>query len=246
MIAVAAALALVCAGIMAQQQETKSPAPAEAAKKKEPENVLGRADFTRTAWGEKKTVLMKGNVKFTHEDTVLTSDQVEYDENAKTAISPGKVHITNPECDLTADKGTAYFKKKLGVVESNVVMILTPKRSEEESADKESIRAKVKQPTTITCDKLEYLYKDKIATAIGQVVFKQEKRTAHADKAVYDQNKEQVTLVGNVSGIDEYGQTFSAPGKVVISIKKGDEWMEAPNATATFKVDTEEETGTKP
>ena len=40
---------------------------------------------------------------------------------------------------------------------------------------------------------------------------------------------------------DEQGQTFSAPGKVIISLKEGDEWIEAPNATATFKVDLDED-----
>ena len=227
------------ASMLAQSRSNSSTKPA--AESKEKDVVDARADNLKSVWGAKKFVVMTGNVRFKHGDSVLTSDQVDYDQDEKVAVSPGKFSLTNPECDLTADKGTAYFKKKLTVVEGNVVMILKPKPEEVAEEDKESVREKLKKPTTITCPKMEYQYKDKVATCTGGVDFRQEKRTARADTAVYDQNKELLTLTGNVKGTDEDGQTFSAPGKVVISIKKGDEWMEAPNAQATFKIDLDEE-----
>ena len=232
----ALASVFTCAGITAQQASK----PSENAKPKEPASVIGKADYMKSGWGDKKTVLMKGNVSFTHDDTVIKSDQVDYDGNAKIAVSPGKVNINDPECDILGDKGSAYFNKRLGVVEGNVVMNLKPK-STEAGADKESVRNKLNQPTTITCQKLEYFYKNKLASATGNVIFKQKNRTANADKAVYDEKKELLTLSGNVKGVDEYGQTFTAPGNVVISLKKGDEWMEAPNSSATFKIDLDNE-----
>lgn len=238
-ILLALSLACLSTGIPAQQQETKtSPKPAQ---KKTSDKGTGKADFVKAGWGSNKTTLMKGNVNFTHGDTVLTSDRVDYDEEASIAKSPGKVNIADPECDISGDKGTAYFRKKLGVVEGSVSMLLKPKKTEQEKTDKESASVSFKKPTTITCSKLEYLYKAKIATATGSVVFKQEKHTATADKAVYDQKKELLTLTGNVKGIDDEGQTFSAPGTVTISLKKGDEWMEAPNASVTFKIDLDED-----
>jgi len=235
-----AAVVLVCGGIPGAQ-ETVKPAPADA-KKKGPETVAGRADFMKSVWGNEKTVLMRGNVKFTHGDTVLTCDEVQYDQTARIAVSPGRIVITDPECDITGDKGTAYFKKRIGVIEGNVTMLVKPKKAEEEPADKNSVRAKLKQPTTVTCEKLEYNYRTKIASATGGVSLKQEKRSATAQKLIYDEKNEIITLIGDVKGIDEDGQTFSAPDKVVISVKKGAEWMEAPNASATFKVETQEET----
>lgn len=234
-----------CAVIFAQQ----TPTTAQETKKKDRDTVESTAKFMRKAWGAKKMSFLKGDVRFTHDDTVLTSDEVVYDEEAKIATSPGKVNITNPECDITGDKGIAYFNKKLGVVEGSVVMILKPKpetsdgEKTKDDGKAESIRAKLRQPTTITCATLEYRYKAKIATALGGVIFKQEKRTASAEKAVYDQKKELLTLIGNVRGVDEDGQTFCAPGTVLISLKKGDEWMEAKDAAASFKVDIEEEKG---
>lgn len=201
------------------------------------------ADVWKSAWGQRKTHLFKGNVRFTHGDTVLTSDQVEYDEDAGIAVSPGKVTIADPECDITGSKGTAFFKKKLGVIEGSVVMLVKPQRTEQESADKESVRSRFTQPTTITCPKVEYLYGKKIATATGGVSFKQDKRTAYADKAVYDEKKELLVLTGNIRGTDEEGQEFRSLTKVTISLKRGDEWMEAEKASATFRIDLEEEEG---
>lgn len=222
-----------CVGIFAQDQAKPAATPA---KKDEVHFV---AKMWRSTLGDKPSVLLKGGVTFTHDDTTLTSDQVTYDKKSSIATSPGKVSISDPECNITGDKGTANFDKKLGVLEGSVTMLVKPKPTEETTSDKDSIRAKMTKPTTITCPKVEYLYKSKIATLTGGVNFKQEKRSASAQKAIYDAKKELLTLSGDVKGIDEDGQTFSAPA-VKMSLKKGDEWMEAENANASFKVDVEE------
>ncbi len=204
------------------------------------------ADIMKTKWDSKDTthVLMKGNVKFVSKDTTMTCDEATYtddkDAKSKTAVVPAKINITSPECDITGDKGSADFNKRLAIIEGNVILLAKPKKSDE-TADPESIKTKLNQPTTITCPKLEYLYKDKIATLTGGVTFKQAKRSGSAQKAIYDGKNELLTLTGDVKGIDEDGQTFSAP-KVIISFKKGDEWMEAENGNASFKIDTGEET----
>lgn len=228
----AAAGSLALLGVSPAAQKTA------ASSKKDPAEVHGSARILKTSWGTRKTVLMKGDVVFTHGDTVLKSDEIVWDEDAKVATSPGKIVITDPEIDITGDRGTGYFKERLGVVEGNVVLTLRPL---EEPEDTESVRGKFTQPTTITCGRLEYAYRTKVATATGNVVFKQKGRTVRADRAVYDHSKELLTLSGNVQGEDEHGQTFAAPGTVVISLKKGDEWLEAENVRASFKVDLDED-----
>jgi lipopolysaccharide assembly outer membrane protein LptD (OstA) len=243
----APALLLLCAGIWSARGAGEPVAATKPAAKKTEDVSLDHADLARTVWDKNTTkVLLTGSVKFTHGDTVLTCDEVRYDRDANIAVSPGKLSITDPECDITGDKGAAYFKKRIGVVEGNVTMLVKPKKSEEQASNKEgsseSIRAKLAKPTTVTCQKLEYNYRDKIASATGGVVLKQERRTANANKLIYDENNEIITLLGDVHGVDEDGQTFSAPDKVTICVKKGAEWMEAPNASATFKVETEETT----
>ncbi len=233
------AAAALSPSIFAQQTPNKPTATGEAKKKSE---VEIKANYMKSDLGDKHTTLLKGNVRCKHDDTLITSEQIDYDDNTKIATSPGIIKITNPECDINGDKGIANFKKKVGVTEGNVLMQFKPKPEETNTnSDKNSIES-FKQPTTITCNRMEYFYAKKIASADGSVVFKQTKRTVYADKAVYDQNKEILTLTSNVHGVDEDGQTFNTQDKVTISLKKGDEWIEAPNASASFKVDLDEET----
>lgn len=187
-------------------------------------------------------MVLKGRVTITHNDTVLLSELVTYDRKAKTAASPGKISITDPECDISGDKGNADFNKKLGVIEGSVTMLIKPKpKPESTPPDKDNIKAKLTKPTTVTCPKIEYLYKAKIATLTGPVSFKQEKRSGSAKTAVWDGKQEVLTLTGDVEGIDEDGQTFAA-AVVRLSLKKGDEWMEAESGSVSIKVDMEEET----
>ncbi len=240
---IAAALTvLLCSGIPRAQEAAKTQPGAKPEKKTE--EVRYEAKLMKAVWGDEDKVVLTGNVKFTHGDTVLTCDHVEYDRRANIAVCPGKVTITNPDCDITGDKGTAYFKKRIGVVEGSVTMLVKPKPEKETASSgegsSESIRAKLSKPTIVTCQKLEYNYRNKIASATGGVSLKQEKRSARPDKLIYDEKNELLTLLGDVKGVDEDGQTFSAPEKVVISIKKGAEWMEAQQGSGTFKVETEE------
>jgi lipopolysaccharide assembly outer membrane protein LptD (OstA) len=216
------------------------------------------ADKGKGAWGNQKQGMLTGHVVITHGDTVFKSDQMESykTETEEKVISPGKFTVTDPRCDITADKGTAFLSKKLALAEGNVIMLFKPKEEQktDKSTEEEDARAKLTRETTITCDRTEYFYKDKIASAAGKVVFTQNvpidpksdeensgKRVITADKAKYDQNTEIVTLTGHVEAVDEKGQTFSSPGPVVISIKKGDEWIEADNVKATVKVKSSQE-----
>lgn len=229
-------------------QESKTPAkPAEAASKPEEKKNYSVVNVTAKSsqgdYGDKKTLLLK-IATFTIEDTIINSDEVIYDKNAQTAVSPSVLKISNPECDVKGSKGITYFKKKMGVVEGNVVMLFKPKKEDQPPADTnkgddEFSADKFRQPTNITCDKMEYFYAKKIANATGSVVFKQPKRVAYSDKAVYDQNKELLTLTGNVHGSDENG-TFKSGKPVTISLKRGSEWMFTEEVESTFKIDTQE------
>ncbi|MDH7600973.1 MAG: LPS export ABC transporter periplasmic protein LptC [Armatimonadota bacterium] len=248
-------LVLVCcawAGVLwGQDSGTQLSGQAGAAnEKKRTETVTYQAKLLKAVWGQEDKVILTGGVKFTHGDTVLTCDEVQYDRKTGIATSSGRITISDPECDIVADKGVVYFKKRLGVLEGSVTLLVKPKPEEEQTStadktDSESIRARFTKPTTVTCAKLDYDYRSKIAVASGGVKLSQDKRIVTAEKLVYDDRNQLVTLIGNVTGVDEEGQTFRSPDKVTICIKRGAEWMEAPNATATFKVEIEEESTNK-
>jgi len=237
----ALAVLTACAAMFAQDQ----PKPAATNPAQPKDEVRIQYQVSRSPLGDNTgPMVLKGHVTFTHNDTVLLSELVTYDRKAKTATSPGKISITDPECDITGDKGNADFNKKLGVIEGNVTMLIKPKPEPGTTPpDKDSIKAKLTKPTTVTCPKIEYRYKDKIATLKGPVSFKQEKRSGSAKTAVWDGKQELLTLTGDVKGIDEDGQTFAA-AVVKLSLKKGkgDEWMEATNGSVSIKVDLGEET----
>lgn len=201
-----------------------------------------KADMMKVIWGEERKVLLTGNVVFTQEDTRLTSQRVEWDRKQETAVFPGKLQITTSDAEATSDKGQALFKKRLGVLEGNVVLKYRPKPEKPGAeTDKEDPATAMRKDTLLTCQKLDYDYKNKISVATGNVVIRQTERTATADKVTFDQKQELLTLVGNIRVVDDQGQEFTAPGEARISIKKGQEWMEAPNPTVRFKVDMDEE-----
>ncbi len=216
--------------------------PVQPAKeKKPPRNFDVKADLMKVVWGEERKVLLTGNVVFTQEDTKIQSAYVEWDRKAETALFPGKVTITTPEAVATSDKGQAFFKKRIGILEGSVNMIYTPKEEKPvDPKDKEDPQTSLRKETTMTCTKLEYDYKNKIAVATGGVTIIQKERTVTADKVIFDQKQELLTLNGNVKVVDDQGQEFNAPGEAKISIKKGQEWIEAPNPTAKFKVEMDE------
>ncbi len=240
-------ISLLCGCVLwAQETQSRLSDKDETANKKRTETITYQAKLMKAVWGQDDKVILSGGVKFTHGDTVLTCEEVQYDRKTSTAVSSGKITVSDPECDIVADKGIVYFKKRLGILEGNVTLLVKPKSGEEHEADtgqkdNESIRAKLSKPTTVTCARLEYDYRSKTAVASGGVKLSQDKRTVSAEKLIYDDKNQLVTLIGNVRGTDEEGQTFYSPDKVTVSIKKGAEWMEAPNATVTFKVDMEEE-----
>jgi lipopolysaccharide assembly outer membrane protein LptD (OstA) len=199
-----------------------------------------KADVLKRNWGAKKTVLLSGNVVVTQGDTVLKSDKIEYDEDAQIAKSPGPLTITDPDNDIAGAFGVAYLKERRGILEGSVKLVTKPKQKPGASEKSSQWR----DPATVTCDTVEYLYKQKQATASGHLKMVQKDRTINADKAVYQVKDEIVTLTGNVKGSDEQGQTISAGGKITVSMKDGDEWMEIEQATGSFKVKSEEETST--
>ncbi len=228
----------------AQESEVR-PMPVEMPPKKEADtkNATGRADYMKKTWsGDTAVTLMRGNVVFTHGDTKFMSEEVTYDEKKRVALSPGKVTIIDPEATIKGNSGKFYMRDRFGTVTGDVSLVVVP---EPEEAQSDDVKKELRKKTTITCDKLEYKYRDKISTAIGSVVFRQSDRQAVANKAVLDQKKELVTLIGGVQGKDKEGQTFASPGTVKISYQAGNEWLEAPDATASFKIDLDDEEDTE-
>lgn len=192
-----------------------------------------------------------GNVVIKHLDTVLTSNMVEYteskDKKTRVAVAEGNLKIVNPENEITGTKATADLNARTTVVDGNVKLVSKGKPQASEK-NAQSTKAQLSEPATITCNRMEYQYRKKIATATGTLKITQKGRVLTGDKAIYDVNQELVTMTGGVKVKDEQGQTFTSPGTVKASLKEGSEWIEADNGSAQLKVtlDDENDAGAKP
>ncbi|MBI2843849.1 MAG: LPS-assembly protein LptD [Armatimonadetes bacterium] len=224
-------------GVALSAQEKK-----QAESKKEEVFIGGEGTKWKMRGSEDERIYtITGNVVIEHLDTTLTANQVEYNEKTKIATAEGNLKIVDPESVITGKKGIAYFKERKTVIEGDVKLVTQPKKNGDAGGNPDSMRARLRGRSTITCDKMEYQYRNKVATAEGNLKVVQKDRTLDAKKAVYDVKQEFVTLTGGVHVKDEKGQTFTSPGTVKASLKEGAEWIEAENGSAMLKVNLEEE-----
>ena len=113
-----------------------------------------------------------------------------------------------------------------------------PNGKDEEQKDR-PLESYWEEKTTITCDRLEYYYREKRAVAAGNVKAVQKRGTAEADSATFLVNDEVLTVAGNVRMTTDKGETFRCD-KITISLK--DNWLEAEGQVASqFKVTEKEE-----
>lgn len=215
-------------------------APAEKPQTAKKESATINGDHWKVQGDDDARVYtITGNVVVKYQDMTLTADKAVYTKKTETVVAEGNFKIVDTENDITGTKGIAYLNERRSIVDGNVKMITKPKNSAGKS--EESVHTQLRKPATITCDKLEYLYRKKIATAEGNLKVTQKNRALVAKKAVYDVNQELLTLTGEVKATDEKGQTFTSPGTVKTSLKEGAEWLEAENGSATVEVELEDE-----
>lgn len=218
--------------------------PEEPKKPAEPKytEIKYSADQSSYRWQEDDRILvLTGSVKFVQGDTILLADKVDYQESTNTATASGNLKIYDDQNAITGDACTVSFKDKKGSLTGNVRMVAKPKPKPPQSTGDSKIASQWKDELTITCDAIEYYYKEKRAVVPGAVTIVQKTRTITADSAVYRGGDEVLELAGNVKGKDEKDRhTFSAP-KVTISLKEGNEWIEAEKASGSFYVKEEEE-----
>lgn len=223
----------VTAVLSAQQANNAKPA--------EPKytEIKYSADASSYKWeGEDKILVLTGSVKFTQGDTIILADKVEYHESTRTANITGNLKIYDDRNTITGETGIANFKEKKCSVTGNVKVVSKPKPKTEPG------KTVIKDEVTITCAKIDYLYKEKKAFVPSPVTIVQKTRTITADSATYIGKDEIVHLVGNVKGQDDKEKhSFSAP-KVTISLRDSDQWVEAEKATGTFYI--KDDDGEKP
>lgn len=226
-------LCTVGAALYAEQQTAaKSVAPKYS-------EVKYSADTYSYRWdGGDKILVLTGNVKFVQGDTTILADKVDYHEATRIAVATGNLKIFDPQNTIVGKQCTVSFKDKKATISGAVHINVKPKPSA--STDSKA-KKEWKDEVIVTCESVDYLYKDKKAVIPTAVTIVQKTRTVTADSATYSGKDEIVELVGNAKGLDEKDKhTFSAP-KVRISLKDGSEWVEAEKASGTLYIKDEDE-----
>ena len=200
--------------------EPKKLGPRDGKEKKS--NVVRIEHADRARYDSKRgLVYLFGNVQFQDEkDVKLFCDEATYNKNDDTAACAGHLKVVDPDNVITGELINADFGAEIVEIQGGVKIITTrgPKEKTEGGEEK-------KRTTTITCDKVHYVYTEgkRHAIATGNLKAVQEDKTATADRAEYDIERDLITLTGPIRITWENGDWCECT-KAVISV--GDEAVE--------------------
>ena len=188
-----------------------------------PQYVTYDAGFSR--WlNAPRTVEMSQGVTFNQDDSHLKTQaaivNLDDQQRALNAKSQVPVHLYNTQDDLTGSEGFVDFTRHLATLENNIVLVVKP-GAHEAGAPPGSLRSRFKDPATLTCDKLTYDYRAKIAHIPGPLTVHSGGRVLTADSGTYEAGTQIVTLIGHVHGTSGENE-IDAP-HATINIREGQE-----------------------
>ncbi len=241
--------ALVVVAMLAAGGWAQDPEP------EEPGGIVEDEDRARIEWADdlrydpvEAMYYLTGNVVFSHQDIKLYCDEAVYDYDENSAVATGNPRVETPETTMTGDVIEADFDDEVAVIAGSVTAITQRKKeggeegeeAEEEDGEPRRLEDYWEKKTTITCDRIVYEYAEEVrrATATERVKAVQEDKTAYADKAVYEENRDLITLTGDVRVLTERGDEFRCP-KAVISVEE--DWIRAEHVTGVGKRREDEE-----
>ncbi|MBC8142304.1 MAG: LPS export ABC transporter periplasmic protein LptC [Armatimonadetes bacterium] len=157
--------------------------------------------------------MLTGDVVIRSKEATLSTQTATYNSETQIATSPTRLRLDDPQNTLLADKGVAYYSTRDADFTGNVVINARPKQSGSgTNAPKGSLRRNFKDPVTITCTKVRYNWRTKIAVLTGNLTIKQKDRVITGDRGLYDGIAETVTLVGNIKSRRPTGEKFDVAG----------------------------------
>ena len=212
------ALAALSVGLAAAAPQAmlraQAPAKATPAKARRFIDLYGDVGQSReTARGTLST--LSGNVRIVSEDAVLRTGAATYEHKTQVATAPGRLQIEDAQNTLQGNSGVAYYKTRTAEVRGDVRIIVRP-RPGDAKAPEGSLRREFKEPVVITCDRVDYNWRTRVAVATGNLTFRQKERRVTAERAVYEGRRERVTLTGDVRGVMQDGG--EAQGEKAIAI----------------------------
>jgi len=142
-----------------------------------------------------KDMVLKGHIKATQGKKIAIGDEGVYSSKNNSLFLKGKVK--------------AVFEKAAAVLKESTL----------EKLDNPDTKKILKEKTVLTCSELVFSTKTGDATAAGHVFVYQKGKESKADKAIYDDKTETITLSGNVFMKDKEEEEWVSAQKVIISVK---------------------------
>jgi len=140
-------------------------------------------------------MLFTGNVIITQEDIILTAQEADFDVDKKIGNIKGEIKLVQTDITITGEMLEAYLNDKRYIFQEKVILI-------QERKDKEDKEDNI----TWNCNNLDILTDTQDLTATGEVKIFKKDYTITAEKAIYNDKEQKITLEGKVKIEEEAGR----------------------------------------
>lgn len=151
-------------------------------------------------------MVFEGNVVITQEDITLTAQEADFDVDKKIGQIKGDIKLIQSDITITGETLEAYLNDKRYIFQEKVILV-------QERKDKEEKEDNI----TWNCSELEIFTDTQDLTATGEVKILKKDYTITAEKAVYNDKEQKITLTGKVR-IEEEGGRWITGDKAVFYI----------------------------
>jgi lipopolysaccharide assembly outer membrane protein LptD (OstA) len=140
-------------------------------------------------------MIFEGNVIITQEDITLTAQEADFDVDKKIGQIKGDIKLVQSDITITGENLEAYLNDKRYIFQDKVILV-QERKDEEEKEDN----------ITWNCNNLEIFTDTQDLTATGEVKILKKDYTITAEKAVYNDKEQKITLTGKVRIEEEAGR----------------------------------------
>lgn len=136
-----------------------------------------------------------GNVIITQEDITLTAQEADFDVDKKIGQIKGDIKLVQSDITITGETLEAFLNDKRYIFQGKVILV-QERKDEEDKEDN----------ITWNCNNLEIFTDTQDLTATGEVKILKKDYIITAEKAVYNDKEQKITLVGKVRIEEESGR----------------------------------------
>ncbi len=234
---------LALAPLVALAQPAKTPA-APAPKADEggaPFTIKNARDGTTTYDTERGIGRMTKNIVVTQtgEDVVIFAQEATFDRNRNIANATVQLKVTTRDSTITGTKLFADFNARTATITGNVVINSHGKKD----GVAPGLRGEAgKKPITVLCERVDWDYDIRQATATGNIRISQGANKGTCNKIIYDEKLNIINLLGNVRFVDDKSSTFLGQD-IIIYLEEGR--ISSKGGTITSKPGFEKPTTSK-